>query len=89
MSEIVLRRIPSRIIACFDVSQWGRGDFSRGLQDKSADCRRTHLVGWVGVSRSYDNLSAAASHGSANGIKASPAVALWKHWFCRHETPIR
>jgi hypothetical protein len=47
MSEIVLRRIPSRIIACFDVSQWERGDISRGLRDKSADVRRADMAGRV------------------------------------------
>ena len=48
MSEIALRRIPSQIIACFDVSQWERGDLSRGLRDKSADVRRADMAGGVG-----------------------------------------
>lgn len=78
MIGFALRRGLSRRIACFVAKGWKQGEISHGSQDKSADCRRAHVVGWVGVSRSYGNLSTAASHGSANGIKAFPAIALWK-----------
>jgi hypothetical protein len=75
MSEIVLRRIPSRIIACFDVSQWERGDISHGLQDKSADVCRAHVVGWAKLSRRHARHLAGASQGNTNEIRARNAIA--------------
>ena len=48
MIEIALHRTLSRNIACFDVRQWGQGDTSRGLRDKSADVRRADMAGGVG-----------------------------------------
>jgi hypothetical protein len=76
MSEIVLRRIPLRIIACFDVSQWERGDVSRGLRDKSADVCRAHVVGWVKLSRRHTRHLTGASDGNTNEIRARSAIAL-------------
>jgi hypothetical protein len=76
MSEIVLRRIPSHIIACFDVSQWERGDISLGLRDKSADVCPAHMVGWVGLSRDHTRHLAGASGGNTNEISTRDAIAL-------------
>lgn len=78
MSKIVLRRIPSRIIACFDVSQWERGDISRGLRDKSADVCRAHVVGWAELSRRHTRHLTGASRGNTNEIRARDAGALVK-----------
>ena len=50
MSEIALRRSLSRSVACFDTRQWGQGDISRGLQDKS---RKVRPVGWVRKSANF------------------------------------
>ena len=69
-----LRRRLSRGIACLDAREWGQGDISHGLQGKSADVRRGHVVGWVAVLRSYDGMSAGASNQIANEINASTAI---------------
>ena len=76
MSGIVLRHIPSRIIACFDVSQWEPGDISHGLQDKSADVCQAHVVGWVELSRRHTRHLTGAFHGNTNEIRARSAIAL-------------
>jgi hypothetical protein len=78
MIEIALCRSLSWSVACFDARQWGQGDISHGRQDKSADVRRAHVVGWVTVLRSYDGLPAGASQGSASEIKAIIAIADWE-----------
>jgi hypothetical protein len=78
MSEILLRRIPSRIISCFDVSRWERGDISLGLRDKSADVCRAHMVGWVELSRDHTRHLAGASGGNTNEISTRDAIALVK-----------
>ena len=46
MIKIALHRTASQYVACFDVRQLGQGDISHGLQDKSPDFRRGHVVGW-------------------------------------------
>jgi hypothetical protein len=47
MIWIAFHRSPSWIVACSDVRLWERGDTSHGWQDKSADVRRAHVVGWI------------------------------------------
>jgi hypothetical protein len=47
MIQIVPHRNLSLVIACSDGMRWVRGDTSHGWQDKSADVRRTHVVGWI------------------------------------------
>jgi hypothetical protein len=47
MSLIALHRNLSLVIACSDGMQWERGDTSHGWQDKSADIRLGHVVGWI------------------------------------------
>ena len=47
MIKIALHRTASQYVACFDVRQLGQGDISHGLQDKSPDFRRGHVVGWI------------------------------------------
>ena len=78
MSEIVLRRIPSRIIACFDVSPWERGDISRGLQDKKAPTSvvRMWLVGLSFRERHTKCLTGASHPETPTEIRARNAIAL-------------
>ncbi len=47
MIPIALHRTLSWVIECSDVRQSERGDTSHGWRDKSADCRRAHVVGWI------------------------------------------
>jgi len=75
MIRIVLHRSLSLVIACSDGMQWERGDTSHGWQDKSADVRRAHVVGWTELSRRCAGYSAGASHGNTNEIRACAAVA--------------
>ena len=76
MSEIALRRSLSRSVACFDARQWGQGDISRGLRDKSADVCRAHVVGWVELSRRHTKHLTGASGENTNEIRARSAIAL-------------
>lgn len=78
MTEIALRRIPSQIIACFDVRQWERGEIVRGLRDKSADVCRAHVVGWVEFSRRRARRLTGASHENTKEISTRDAIALVK-----------
>jgi hypothetical protein len=48
MIQIALPRSLSGIIACSAAGHRELGDTGHGRQDKSADWRRTHVVGWVG-----------------------------------------
>ena len=75
MTQSAFHRILSWIIACSDVRQWGQGDTSRGLRDKSADVRRAHVVGWTELSRRCTNCPAGASRGNTNEIRARAAIA--------------
>ena len=76
MSEIALRRSLSRSVACFDTTQWGQGEISRGLRDKSADVCRAHVVGWAKVSRGHTKCVTGASSVNTNEIRARSAIAL-------------
>jgi hypothetical protein len=49
MSEIVLSRVLSRVLAPPAKSSRWATDSGHGLQDKSADCGRAHVVGRIGV----------------------------------------
>ena len=73
---IKIHRSLSWIIAFFDVRQWEWGDTSHGWRDKSADCRRAHVVGRVDVLNAITNGHAGASFQSLKQIKASGAVGL-------------
>jgi hypothetical protein len=75
MIQIVLHRSLSLVLACSDVMQWERGDTSHGWQDKSADVRRAHVVGWTELSRPCTSCPAGASHRNTNEIRACDAVA--------------
>ncbi len=75
MIRIVLHRSLSLVIACSDGMQWERGDTSHGWQDKSADVRRAHVVGWVGDLRCCINSPASASDVNTNEIRACDAIA--------------
>jgi len=75
MIEMAFYRSLSWVIACSDVRQWEQGDTSHGWQDKSADVRRAHVVGWVGVLRCCINSPASASDVNTNEIRACDAVA--------------
>ena len=48
MIGVALYRAVSRDIARSDVGQWGQGDISSRLRDKSADRRRAVMAGGVG-----------------------------------------
>jgi hypothetical protein len=48
MIEIALHRGVSRDIARSDARQWEQADISRGLRDKSTDCRRADMAGREG-----------------------------------------
>jgi hypothetical protein len=49
MSELVLSRILSRVVAPpVKSSRWAKGT-AHGLQDKSADLSRAHMVGRISV----------------------------------------
>lgn len=52
MIGIALHRIVSRDIARSDARQWGQGDTSHGLQDKS---RKVRPVGRLGNASSYND----------------------------------
>ena len=75
MTQSAFHRILSWIIACSNVKQWGQGDTSRGLRDKSADVRRAHVVGWTELSRRCTSCPAGASRGNTNEIRVCDAVA--------------
>ena len=75
MIEIVLHRSLSRNVARSEVRQAGQGVTSHGRQDKSADVRRAHVVGWTELSRRCTSCPAGASRGNANEIRACDAVA--------------
>jgi hypothetical protein len=47
MTQIVLHRSLSLVIACSVVRQWEQGEFDHRWQDKSPDLRRGHVVGWI------------------------------------------
>src|SRR5882724_11141148 len=74
MIQIVLNRSLSLVIACSDGIQWERGDTSHRWRDKSADVRRAHVVGWVGVLRRCTGHPTGASHGNTNVIKLCSAI---------------
>ena len=76
MIGIALHRTLSRNIPCSDVRQWGQGDISHGLRDKSDDVRRAHEVGWVELSRRVSRYHTGASGGNTNEIKDRNAIAL-------------
>jgi hypothetical protein len=76
MIQIVLYRSLSLVIACSDGMQWERGDTSHGWQDKSADVRRAHVVGWTELSRPCTSCPAGASHRNTNEISARTAIAF-------------
>ena len=75
MIEIALHRSLSWNAARSDVRQEEQGVTCHGWRDKSADFRRAHLVGWVGVLRCCGSLSTGASHENANEIKTRSAIA--------------
>ena len=76
MIQIVLYRNLSSVIACSDEMQWVRGVTACGWRDKSADGRRTHVVGWAELLRCLTRYSAGSSHANANDIKSRSAIAL-------------
>ena len=76
MIQIVLHRILSLVIACSDVRHWEQGDTSHGWRDKSADCRRAHVVGWVEFSRCCAKPLAGASR---ENIKENNALSAIPH----------
>ena len=76
MIQIVLHRSLSLVLACSDGMQWERGDTSHGWQDKSADVRRAHVVGWTELSRPCTSRPAGASHRNTNEISARTAIAF-------------
>jgi hypothetical protein len=75
MIQTVLHRNSSLVIAWSDGMQWRRGDTSHGWQDKSADVRRAHVVGWTELSQPCTSCPAGASHRNTNEIRACDAVA--------------
>jgi hypothetical protein len=75
MIEIALRRVESKVLASPTVMGRAQGEVDRGWQDKSADVRRAHVVGWVEVSRGCTRSLAGASHGIIKEIKSRSAIA--------------
>jgi hypothetical protein len=73
--SVALYRSLSGSIACFGAKRSKLEDTSHGWRDKSADVRRAHVVGWVGVSDCHARLQAGASHENINEIKMRSAVA--------------
>lgn len=49
MIEIAFRPLPSEGLASPNVIGRPQGEIDRGWQDKSADGRRAHVVGWTFV----------------------------------------
>jgi hypothetical protein len=72
---VALYRSLSGSIACFGTKRSKPEDTSHGWRDKSADVRRAHVVGWIGVSDLHTKLQAGASHENINEIKTRSAVA--------------
>lgn len=73
MSEIVLSRFLSRVLAPLAKrSRWAK-DSGHGLQDKSADCSRAHGVGRIGVFDSLAISSAVARRQSGNEFNMQSA----------------
>jgi hypothetical protein len=76
MSEFVLSRILSRVLACPAKCPKQSGDCGHGLQDKSADRGRAHVVGRVGVFCSIATSAVGARQQSGNKfnlLSACPA----------------
>ena len=77
MIQIALHRSLSWAIAYSDVKQWQVGDMSHRLRDKSADCRRAHVVGWVEIFRCRLMSSAGAFLRNAKEINMRCAISYF------------
>jgi hypothetical protein len=81
MTPIEKERGISRVLVHAVVSMGRTGQTGGGRQDKSGDCRRAHLVGGIGVSRSHRDQLASALAAKLNHFNARNAIAaLDRRW---------
>jgi hypothetical protein len=78
-----MMRIPRRALSQAIASSRGceltLKDVSHGLRDKSADCRRAHVVGWIRILDMFESRPAGRPCQLGNQIKAFCAVGLADH----------
>jgi hypothetical protein len=75
MSEIVLARILSKTLASAAMSSRWAKESGHGLQDKSADCGRAHVIGRIGVFDHFAISSAVARQQFASKFNMRSARA--------------